>query len=97
MTGPYADTYTLYGNEISEGVKEITWTGELADAHYDEFVFRGTLAESLPAGTTLYIPVVQECATKAERWIEIPAEGQDPDDLASPAPGVRLLPAAASH
>src|SRR3546814_12046282 len=63
-----------YGTALSEGVREIGWTGELLDEHYDEFVFRGTLDKSLPIEKVLYIPVVQECASGTERWIEIPAE-----------------------
>lgn len=97
MTGPYARPYTLWGSEVTEGVLEIVWTGELLDAHYDEFIFRGRLTDALPVGETLYVPTVQECATKAERWIEIPAAGQKADDLAYPAPGILLLPAAHSH
>lgn len=93
VTGPYARAYTLYGSEVSEGVQEIVWSGELDDVHYDEFVFRGQLTDALPVGEMLYIPVVQECATGAERWIETPAEGQSADDLASPAPGVMILAA----
>src|SRR3546814_16901374 len=68
-----------YGTALSEGVREIGWTGELLDEHYDEFVFRGTLDKSLPIEKVLYIPVVQECASGTERWIEITAEGQNPD------------------
>ena len=94
VTGPYARSYSLWGSEVREGVREIVWTGELLDEHYDEFVFRGRLTDVFEPGTTLYIPTVQECATRAERWIEIPAEGQSADDLASPAPGLRILPAA---
>jgi uncharacterized protein YcnI len=78
-------------------VTEIVWTGELPDAWYDEFVFRGMLTTDLELGKMLYFPVVQECANGAERWIEIPAEGQDPDSLEGPAPGVKLLPAVAGH
>ncbi len=52
---------------------------------------------SLEPGAMLYFPVVQECATKTERWIEIPAAGQDPESLEGPAPGVRLLPASGDH
>ena len=90
---PYAQAYDYYGTELTEGVVEIVWTGELLDEHYDEFVFRGMITETLEPGGMLYFPTVQECATKSERWIEIPAEGQDPDELEGPAPGVRLLPA----
>ncbi len=97
VTGAYAQPYDYYGSEIAEGVKEIVWTGELPDAYYDEFVFRGTLAAGLEPGSELHFPVVQECADKAERWIEIPAAGQDPDSLEAPAPGLKLLPATGGH
>jgi uncharacterized protein YcnI len=43
----------------------------------------------------LYFPTVQECeGGKAERWIEIPAEGKGADDYTFPAPGVWLRPKA---
>jgi periplasmic copper chaperone A len=78
---------------VSEGVQEIVWTGRLLDENYDEFVFRGSLTDSLKPNTTLYFPVVQECeGGKAERWIEIPAEGKSADDYRYPAPGVKLRP-----
>jgi len=35
---------------------------------------------------------VQECGDAADRWIEIPATGQDEDALENPAPGIKLLP-----
>jgi uncharacterized protein YcnI len=92
VKGPYANTYDYYGTPMSEGVTEIVWTGELLDEHYDEFVFRGRLTEGLTAGEMLYFPAVQECADGAERWIEIPAAGQDPHDLEFPAPGLMLQP-----
>lgn len=98
VRGDYGKTYTLYGHEHKEGVKEVIWSGnELADDHYDEFVLRGTLASGLEAGTTFHIPVVQECANGAERWIQIPAEGQDPHELEYPAPGVKLIEKKKAH
>ena len=95
VTGPYANAYDNHGTPVTEGVTEIIWSGgDLPDAWYEEFIFRGTLSADLAPGTTLYFPVVQECPEgAAERWIEIPAEGEDGHDLDSPAPGVRLLPA----
>ena len=96
VTGSYARAYDNYGTEVAEGVQEIVWAGELLDAHYDEFVFRGRLTDALPVGGTVYFPVVQECASGAERWIELPAEGQSADELAYPAPGVLIGPAAPS-
>jgi hypothetical protein len=97
VKGPYARSYTLWGAAVTEGVQEIVWSGELLDEHYDEFVFRGRVTDAFAEGQTVFFPVVQECPTKAERWIEIPAEGQDPDSLDYPAPGVRIVPAAAGH
>jgi uncharacterized protein YcnI len=97
VQGAYGRSYERYGAQVSEGVVEIAWTGELPHEYYDEFVFRGGIAAELAPGGTLYFAVVQECANGTERWIEIPAEGQDPHDLASPAPGLRLVPAGGGH
>lgn len=94
--GAYENTYLLHGREMSAGVKEITWTGELADAHYDEFIFRAKLDTSLPAEEMLFFPTVQECASGQNAWIEIPTAGQDPHDLNSPAPSL-MLKAAPHH
>ncbi|MBJ6125602.1 YcnI family protein [Microvirga splendida] len=94
----YEKTYDYHGMATSEGVREIIWTGKLLDEHYDEFVFRAYLTNSLKPDTMLYIPVVQECeGGKADRWIEIPAEGKSADDYQYPAPGLKLLPAKATH
>ena len=95
MTGPYSTAHEVHGRTVTEGVREIIWSGELPAAFYDEFVFRARVTEQVPAGEMLYIPVVQECANGAERWIEIPTAGQDPDELEGPAPGVMVVPAKA--
>ena len=97
LKGAYARSYDNHGTPLAEGVREIAWTGRLPDEHYDEFVFRGQLADSLPVGQMLYVPVVQECeGGKTERWIEIPAAGKSADDYKFPAPGLKLLPAKAA-
>jgi len=91
VKGPYAKTYSYYhGAKLSEGVKEILWSGRLADEHYDEFVFSGFLAGELAAGT-LHVPVTQECEKGEARWTEIPAAGQDAHALKSPAPAIVIL------
>jgi uncharacterized protein YcnI len=91
--GRYEKSYRLHDQAVTSGVKEIDWSGgSLPDEFYDEFVFRGQLAADLPAGKKLYFPVVQECEGVAERWIEIPAAGQDEDALEYPAPGIKLAP-----
>ena len=39
VKGKYAAEYEFHGRKISEGVKEVVWSGgKLADDNYDEFV-----------------------------------------------------------
>lgn len=90
--GPYQKAYTfMHGLTMREGVREIAWTGKLEDAHYDEFVFSGFVAASVPAGTTMAVPVVQECETGTAAWTEIAAPDQDPHALKLPAPLLRIV------
>lgn len=99
VRGAYAKSYDYYGTPMTEGVREIIWSGgSLPDDEYDEFVLRGTLAGDFKVGEILYFPIVQECPDgAAERWIEIPAAGQSSDDLESPAPGIKILEKTAGH
>jgi periplasmic copper chaperone A len=99
VTGAYAGSYEYYGRTLTEGVKEIVWSGgNLGDDEYDEFVVRVFLTKDLPVGQMLYFPIVQECPEgAAERWIEIPKEGQDPHDLEGPAPGIKLIEKPHAH
>ncbi|GAA0606706.1 YcnI family protein [Paenochrobactrum glaciei] len=97
--GEYGKSYDYYGTPTTEGVKEVIWSGgNLGDDEYDEFVLRAYLTTDLKAGEMLYFPVVQECpGDLAERWIEIPADGQSSDDLELPAPGLKLLEKTGGH
>jgi uncharacterized protein YcnI len=95
VKGSYDKSYQYFEEQLTEGVREIIWTGNLPDEYYDEFVFRGRLTDSLQAGTMLYFPTVQECEKGVDRWIEIPAAGKDPESYEYPAPGLKLLPALA--
>lgn len=95
--GDYARSYTLYGSELTAGVKEIKWSGgSLPDAHYDEFVFVGYLSSALEADTTLYFPVVQQCAEGEQRWTGSAghhhSSGHGHGDQELPAPALKLLP-----
>jgi periplasmic copper chaperone A len=93
-TGEYGRSYALYGKNVTSGVKEIVWSGgALPDDQYDEFVFQARITDSLPAGETVFIPVVQDCATGKAAWTEIPAKGQDAHALKSPAPGILIVAA----
>ncbi|WP_407152299.1 YcnI family protein [Bradyrhizobium sp. ORS 86] len=96
ISGKYATEYDYHGRKLSEGVKEVAWSGgKLADQNYDEFVMMTFLTDTLKPNTTLYFPVVQECEQGVSRWIDIPADGSGNghgQGSKTPAPGVRLLP-----
>ena len=94
IKGKYATEYDYHGNKLSEGVKEVAWSGgKLADDNYDEFVVVTFLTGGLKPNTTLYFPVVQECEQGVSRWIDIPKEGAEAGHGSkSPAPGVKLMP-----
>lgn len=93
VKGSYARPYSLYGEAVGEGVKEIVWTGSLDDAYYDEFIFQARFTDAFQPGATVYFPVVQACANGSEQWTEVPSAGQDPHSLKSPAPGVKIAAA----
>jgi|SRR6185503_17974934 uncharacterized protein YcnI len=94
VKGKYATEYDFHGSKLSEGVKEVVWSGgKLADENYDEFVFSSYLTPGLKPDTTLYFPVVQECEQGVSRWIDIPANGAGGQghDSKTPAPGLKLI------
>ncbi len=92
--GAYAHTYPYYhGAKLTEGVREISWSGRLADEHFDEFIFVGFVAASLKAGETVRFPTIQECEKGIAAWTEVPAAGQSAHDLKLPAPAIRLVQA----
>jgi uncharacterized protein YcnI len=77
------------GQLLTETVDEVDWQGEkLPDSFYDEF----GMVMKLPArtGSKLYFPVVQECETGVNRWINIPAPDQTWNSVRQPAPFVIL-------
>jgi hypothetical protein len=92
--GAYVRAYQVHGEAVSEGVTDIVWSGSLDDGHYDEFVFQARFTDAYQPGATVYFPVVQECDGAVEEWTQVPAEGQDPHSLKSPAPGVKIVAAA---
>lgn len=87
VQGDYATSYKLNGAKVTSGVKEISWSGSLPDAYYDEFVFRAYLTTALKAGETVYFPIVQECEQGTDRWIDTSGK----HDVSNPAPGLKLV------
>lgn len=87
VTGDYARPFDNHGTEMRKGVREIVWSGgELPDAWYDEFVFRGTVGPELVPGSTIYFPTVQECGSARESWIDVTGA----EDVANPAPALMV-------
>ncbi|HEY3793997.1 MAG TPA: DUF1775 domain-containing protein [Bradyrhizobium sp.] len=93
IKGKYASEYDFHGAKLSEGVKEVVWSGgKLPDDFYDEFVISTYLTGALKPDTMLYFPTVQECEQGVSRWIDIPVDPAHAHDSKWPAPGVKLIP-----
>lgn len=92
VTGEYAKPFDNHGTEMTEGVREIVWSGgELPDEWYDEFTFRGAVGADLVAGSTIYFPTVQECDGAKEAWIDVTGAAE----ASNPAPGLKITEASA--
>jgi uncharacterized protein YcnI len=90
----FAEPVTVFGEQVTEGVRTITWRGgPLPNGYVTDFGVSMRLPES--AGQTLYFPAVQRCQKGVHRWITIPVEGQEEPD--EPAPGVELIAAEATE
>jgi uncharacterized protein YcnI len=92
VRGKYAAEYDYQGARVSDGIKEVDWSGgKLPDKMRQEFVIATYLTNGLKPNTTLYFPVVQECEQGVSRWIEIPPDGATHSHEGKwPAPGVKL-------
>lgn len=80
-----------HGNQITERVAEVVYTTDdpLPDGYRDAF----ELSLQLPveaAGTTVAFPTVQTCEQGEAAWVQVPADGQDPDELELPAPTIEV-------
>ena len=92
VKGAYQQSYKpMHGEPVSEGVKQISWSGRLDDTFYDEFSFVGTIAGTLSGGDTLAFPTIQQCEQGTSNWTEIAAAGQNPHALKTPAPLLSLV------
>jgi len=96
VESPYAAAVLVDGTELSSGVSEIIWSGgSLPDGEELQFVFSAHLGAGLEPHTKLYFPVIQECETGVERWIEMSGAGHNntgEEHSDSPAPALQLLP-----
>ena len=90
---PIADGH---GNEVTERVGSIVYTARtpLPDGMRDTFELSFQVPEA--EGETLTFPTIQTCEEGETAWTEVAAEGQDSDELDSPAPAFEILPASGS-
>ena len=91
--GKLAEPYEAHGKKFAEGVQEISWTANsaeaaLPDAYYEEFVFRGTTPAKPGA---LWFKVVQSCAKGSNDWVQVPENGQSTKGLKFPAAKLDVL------
>ncbi|WP_134738429.1 YcnI family protein [Nocardioides sp. 503] len=82
-----------HGNEITERVGTVVYTAKtpLLDGYRDAFDLSLQLPDT--PGETLVFPIIQTCETGESAWVEVPAEGQDPEELERPAPTVTITEA----
>lgn len=92
-TMPPPQPMSLHGRAVEQVVHRVQWQGgNLADAHYDEFV----MLLQLPAQAgLLHFKVLQQCVAGRGDWVEIPAAGGG--RLRYPAAVLEVLPAAQQH
>ncbi|WP_341926128.1 YcnI family protein [Nocardioides psychrotolerans] len=83
----------VHGNTITERVESVVYTAKAAlpEGYRDAFELSLQLPET--PGETLVFPVIQTCEEGETPWVEVPTEGQDPEELERPAPTVTITEA----
>ena len=82
-----------HGNEVTERTASIVYTADtpLPDGQRDTFELSFQVPDA--EGETLSFPTIQTCEKGETAWTQVPADGQDADELESPAPAFEVLPA----
>ncbi|WP_298499033.1 copper chaperone PCu(A)C [uncultured Maritimibacter sp.] len=76
--GAYETPFDNHGTEMTEGVREVTWSGgHLEDAWYDEFTLRASVGPNVAPGT-LVVPVTQICDEGSIAWSAAAGEEGEP-------------------
>jgi periplasmic copper chaperone A len=86
--GELAKPYESDGEQVTEGVREVTWSGGRLDAHQLE-VFGLSVRVSGKPGDEVAFKSVQKCVKGQSNWVEIPVEGEE--EPPEPAPMVELV------
>ena len=88
------DPVELHGEKITEGVSEVIYNARTPlPADRLDFFYISLKMPAGEEGETVYFPTIQKCEQGETRWIQIPAEGENPDELEEPAPSVVLTAA----
>jgi len=76
-----------HGNTVADRTSEVVYTARtpLPDGQRDTFELSFQIPEDA-AGQTLTFPAIQTCEEGETAWTEVPADGQDADELEHPAP-----------
>lgn len=84
-----------HGNEVTERTASIVYTATtpLPDGQRDTFELSFQVPDA--EGEVLAFPTIQTCEKGRTDWTEVPAEGQDEEELENPAPSFEVLPASA--
>jgi len=84
-----------HGNEVTERTASIVYTATtpLPDGERDAFELSFQLPDA--EGETLSFPTIQTCQKGETGWTEVPADGQDAEELESPAPAFEIVAAEA--
>ena len=87
---PIADGH---GNEVTERIASVVYTAEtpLPDGQRDAFELSFQVPDA--EGEMLAWPTIQTCEEGSTDWTQVAADGQDEDELESPAPSFEILPA----
>ena len=82
-----------HGNEITERTSTIAYTARtpLPDGQRDTFELSFQVPDA--EGEVLAFPTIQTCEKGETAWTQVATEGQDEDELESPAPPFTILPA----
>lgn len=65
-TAKLAKPVSLHGKEVVESIREVVWSGFLADEYMDEFGMSVKLPDQ--PGATLVFAVIQDCKKGSARW-----------------------------
>lgn len=82
------------GNSITKRVDQVIYTARkpLPDGYRDAVAIAGQLPANA-AGKSFSFPTVQTCEKGDTAWAQIPASGQDPEELDAPAPTIAVTAA----